>query len=300
MSLVARHAGGSDLGAVLDLIVGQQARRDRNVPSVGTDHAAVRAELEDLEPPWTDTLRVLGEPGRVFGAVAIDWSVDAGRAWVYGPWIDVDDDRWVDLAEGLVAAATDQTPAAVTSSVLSADVAHRLMAALADRLGWPGELNHVLFATAATIGSWPVESEMPTVRAAAASDLDGIRPLHDVEFPATYFSASEVIARAGRGEQVVLVAEYDGGGVCGYVAGRIDPDGDGYVDFLAVAPGLRRAGVGGALVRAVSRALVPASSTQRVSLTVQDSRHGARAFYESLGFVVETSIVGYREPITGA
>ncbi len=195
-----------------------------------------------------------------------------------------------------MAAATDQTPAAVTSSVLSADVAHHLMAALAERLGWPAELNHVLFATATTIGSWPAEVAVTTVRSAVASDLEAIRPLHDGEFPATYFSASEVVERAGRGEQVVLVAEHDGGGVCGYVAGRIDPDGDGYVDFLAVAPETRRTGVGGALVRAVSRALLPASSTRRISLTVQDIRAGARAFYESLGFEVETSIVGYREP----
>ena len=38
---------------------------------------------------------------------------------------------------------------------------------------------------------------------------------------------------------VVLVAEGEGHGVVGYVAGRIQPDGEGCIDFLAVSPAHR-------------------------------------------------------------
>lgn len=302
MGEVPRPAGEDELEAVLDLIVGQQARPDRNVPAVGTDRAGVRAELEDLEPPWTHTLRIVGEPGTpVVGASLVDWSVEAATAWVNGPWIDAADEDWLRLAEPLVAAAVAQTPRTVTSYVMSADVAHHLVAALAGRLGWPaGDVNHVLVASAETVTRWPPPTTGATLRPATAGDLEPIRRLHDHEFPSTYFTASELIERAGSGRQTVLVAEHDDGEVFGYVAGQIQPDGDGYIDFVAVAPAARRAGVGRALVHAICRELIRASTTRRICLTVQDPRHEARALYTALGFEVETSIVGYRETSASA
>ncbi len=86
------------------------------------------------------------------------------------------------------------------------------------------------------------------------------------------------------------------GDVLGYVAGRVQPDGDGYIDFLAVAPGRRQQGVGRALVTALSRQLVEGSPNERVCLTVRDSNHPARALYEQLGFRVDASIAPFEAP----
>ena len=83
-----RSATPEDLDAVIQLILDQQAHTDRNVPSLGVDKAGVTAELEDLEPPWVETLRIVcGEDGTVAGAVVVDWSTAARRAWVNGPWV---------------------------------------------------------------------------------------------------------------------------------------------------------------------------------------------------------------------
>ncbi len=280
---------------MIELILEQQADADRNVPSLGVDSAGVLAELEDLEPPWFETLRIVcREDGTVTGAVLVDWSTEARRAWINGPWIRADDEVWPVIGAVLVAAATAQLPSVIERSTLSAVVEHRCMAELATRLGWSTtEVNHVLVADAETINAWPKPKEGERLRSMTVNDVADLEPLHDVEFPATYYSATELAARVSRGDQIVLIAERDGGGIDGYIAGQIQPDGDGYIDFLAVAPSARRSGVGQRLLVMLCRQLIPRSTSQRVCLTVQAGRAPARRLYESLGFTYDVSIVGF-------
>ncbi len=293
-----RSAASSDLAAVIELILEQQANADRNVPSLGVDSAGVAAELEALEPPWFETLRIVcREDGTVTGAVLVDWSIEARRAWINGPWIRADDEVWPVIGAALATAATAQLPSVIERSTLSAGVEHRCMAQLAVRLGWSAtEVNHVLVTDAETINAWPKPKDGERLRSMTLNDVTALGPLHAVEFPATYYSAAELAARVARGDQIVLIAERDGGGIDGYVAGQIQPDGDGYIDFLAVAPSARRSGVGKRLLVMLCRQLVARSTSQRVCLTVQDGRAPARRLYESLGFGYDISIVGFESP----
>ena len=132
------------------------------------------------------------------------------------------------------------------------------------------------------------------VRTVTGADLPSIDPLHEAEFPATYFSAAQLVERAASGEQVVLVAEGVDGAFAGYIAGRVQPDGEGYIDFVAVDPAGRGTGVGRRLITGLVRRVLPATTTGRVSLTVQEHRAPARALYESLGFRVDLAFRGYR------
>ncbi len=302
-----------DIATVLDLIVRQQQRPERNIPSLGFERAGVLAELEEFEPTWTDTLRVVrSADGLVVGAVVTEWDAEVSRAWIHGPWIDVDDEEWQVVAESLVAAARAQIPIDITTSVLSGDVTHQCLADLAGRCGWVvGEVNHTLAVDSEAIVRWPSTPGAVELWSAEPSDSAAIRELHDTEFPAAYYSAGQLVDRAVNGDHVVLIAgrarggggrdSRDGrdGGVDGYVAGRIQPDGEGYIDFLAVDPRARRAQIGRNLVMALTRRLMPMSTTQRVCLTVQDRRKPARAMYQSLGFTVDGSIVGYTRDETG-
>lgn len=99
--------------------------------------------------------------------------------------------------------------------------------------------------------------------------------------------------RAVNGEYVVLAAVQDGA-IVGYASGQVQPDGEGYVDFVAVAPAARGTGAGRRLVVALVRRILEAWSTDRVGLTVQDHRAPARYLYESLGFRLDASFRGYR------
>ena len=127
-------------------------------------------------------------------------------------------------------------------------------------------------------------------------DHGWIAPLHELEFPNTYFSAQQLIERAGTGEHVVLVATTADGHAAGYAAGRIQPDGIGYIDFVAVEPSVRGEGAGRRLVSGLARRLLPDAPKAQVHLTVQEHRAPARALYTSLGFRLDIGFVGYRSP----
>lgn len=293
-----RLATPDDVDAVIGLIIDQQARPDRNTPTLGVTSASVLAELEDLEPPWIQTLRIASsDDGRLVGAVLIDWSAEARRAWIHGPWADADDQQWPEIGAVLLEAATSQLPAEIATTVMTAIVEHHCMANLAGRLGWSaGEVNHVLVVDAKTVETWTSPTDPDSLRSMTDDDVAAIRALHDVEFPSTYYSAAELAARVSRGDQIVLIADLDDGSIGGYVAGQIQPDGDGYIDFLAVAAAARQSGIGRELVTTLCRQLIPRTATLRVCLTVQDQRAPARALYDSLGFKRDGSIVGFESP----
>lgn len=288
----------AELDAVAALIVGEQGRPERMITSLGDEADGLRAELDALEPPWSATVRVVrDEVGALAGAVLVEWDPEAGRAWIHGPWVPGEEDRWARFARPLVDAAVVQVPAEILKREVVGHVDNVRLAALARALGWPaGEVNHVLLADRSLIDGWPEERQGSTVRAAAADDLAVVGRLHDADFPATYASADQLLRDAGSGERVVLVAEASGGGVVGYAAGRVQPDGEGYIEFVAVDPAARGDGLGRQLVIALTRQLVARSSKERVALTVREDRAAARALYAQLGFRTLLSMVGYGTP----
>src|ERR687897_2420071 len=91
------------LGRIVELIAGQQAQRERHIVYVGEEAKGIRAELDALEPPWTDTVRVVVGAGDAPIAVTLaEWDEQLGRAWIFGPWIDGDDELWGRWARPLV------------------------------------------------------------------------------------------------------------------------------------------------------------------------------------------------------
>lgn len=179
------------------------------------------------------------------------------------------------------------------------DVAHVDLARLADGLGWTsGEVNHALVVDAAIVEAWPAAGPGDDVDRAGRDDAAAIAVLHDVEFPRTHTSAARLVADADDGGRVVLVVR-GRDGLLGYAAGQVQPDGEGYVDYLGVAPAARRSGIGGRLATAVVREVLAGSTTGRVNLTVQDHRTPARALYAALGFVHDVSFVGHRSVPAG-
>ena len=96
----------------------------------------------------------------------------------------------------------------------------------------------------------------------------------------------------------VLVAE-DAGRFLGYAAGQVHPDGEGYLDYIAVPDAARGHGAGRDLLIAIGRWFVDAAPHHDLHLSVQDHRGPARRLYESLGLRLELSMVGYEKPKSG-
>lgn len=285
-----------ELDGVVAMIAGQQQRVDRAITYLGEQVDGIRAELDALSPDWRTTIRVVhGPSGALVGASLAEWDETTGRAWLHGPWVVGSDDEWARWAPSLYDAAARQVPAAVADREMSGTVANERLAALAAGLGWtPTVTNFAYVLDGAAADALVGAGGSDGVRTVTGADLPSIDPLHEAEFPATYFSAAQLVERATSGEQVVLVAEGVDGAFAGYIAGRVQPDGEGYIDFVAVDPASRGTGVGRRLITGLVRRVLPATTTGRVSLTVQEHRAPARALYESLGFRVDLAFRGYR------
>lgn len=130
---------------------------------------------------------------------------------------------------------------------------------------------------------------MVSIRRYESRDWDDICRIHDaaridelrdsVGLDA-YLTLAETFESEGLFDDEVWVAELDGR-VAGFIAGS-----GGEITWAYVDPHLYRRGVGRALVaHMLSRATGP------VELEVLDG-NGARAFYEALGFVLESTTTG--------
>jgi ribosomal protein S18 acetylase RimI-like enzyme len=286
-----------ELSDIVAFIAAQQAHGDRRISYVGTDAAGINAELDGLEPCWATTARVLRDDTGITGTVIAEWDDDRGRAWVLGPWVVGDGDSWMVAAVTLLDAALSQLPPNVSRYEICGDVANHRLADLAARRGWTAtEPHHVLVADAGVVARWPPagDGQMASLRAAGPHDIAAIAALHDVEFPDTYASATQLVNGQLDGSRVVLVADAGHGGVVGFVAGEVHDDGEGFIDFVAVDSTTRGAGVGRQLVVAATRRVLDRSPLGRVGLTVQDHRLPARSLYQQLGFRSDGSLIAYR------
>jgi ribosomal protein S18 acetylase RimI-like enzyme len=294
---VPARPSNDELSDIVAFIAAQQAHPDRRISYVGTDAAGIEAELNGLKPSWATTTRVLRDDAGITGAVIAEWDDDLGRAWILGPWVGGGGDSWMGAAVMLLEAALSQLPPSVTRYEICGDIANHRLADLAATLGWSGtEPHHVLVADADVVAAWPAAGDglMPSLRAATRHDIAAIAALHDIEFPDTYASATQLVNGQDAGSRLVLVADDGHSGVVGYVAGEVHDDGEGFIDFVAVDPITRGGGVGRQLVMAATRRLLDRSRLGRVALTVQDHRLPARRLYGQLGFRSDGSLIAYR------
>jgi ribosomal protein S18 acetylase RimI-like enzyme len=290
-------ADAAVLDAAVALITAEQAHPDREITYVGREADAIRAELAALHPPWTETLRVVGEAGgALLGCALCEWDAEIARSWLFGPWIAGDDLTWDRWARPLVEAQLAQLPPTIGSHELSGTVDNERLRRLAGELGWSStEVNHP-YVFGGGFDEAPAPGVADGLRGVGPEDLGLIAPLHELEFPNSYHSARQLLERAAAGEQVVLVATTDDGRFAGYAAGRIQPDGTGYIDFVAVDPAVRGAGAGRRLVTGLVSRLLRDAPRPEVHLTVQESRTPARTLYAALGFRAEAGFVAYRSP----
>jgi ribosomal protein S18 acetylase RimI-like enzyme len=288
MAVPVSGLGTGEFDAAVALIAAEQVRPERNIAYAGIDAVGIRAELDALEPLWTETARVTRRAdGSLSGAVIAEVDTDLGRAWIYGPWVAGDDADWDTHAPALLDAALEQCEGVEPECL--PEIANTRFIALLEQLGWHRSSNphHALVVTADVVGSW-TEPNADELRLATEADLDSIRRMHDTEFPGTHTPVDRLLPT-----MTVIVATR-AGEVCGYVAGRVQPDGEGYIDYLGVDPDHRRHGLGRDLVVSLTRELMAVSPKHEVALSVDDERAAARALYASLGFVTATSFVGFR------
>lgn len=270
--------------AALEVVVARQQDVQTACSYLGTERDGIVAELEALTPRWRETLRVGLRGGEVVACACIDIdSDDTGRTWIHGLWA-VDDAAWETYAAQLLEAVIAQAPPEVTDHEICSSPTNARLVALGEARGWHRSAVSIAYVARSDAG-WPEDD--PRVRPATEADLAAMGALHTAEFPATYASATSLLADPDR---VTLVVH----GGLGYASAEVKPDGEGYLDFLAVAPHARGQGWSKALLAAIGRRMLAASPQASVNLTVREDNTAAVALYEHFGFVRDAELVAYR------
>jgi ribosomal-protein-alanine N-acetyltransferase len=131
----------------------------------------------------------------------------------------------------------------------------------------------------------------PALRRYGPGDLSELARIDAICFPRDIaFSRAELRFYAGHPAAVSRVAEVDGQ-IVGFIVARIERRA-AHVITLDVVPGMRRRGIGRALLDEL-HAVLERGSTGAVLLEVDTANHAAVAFYESLGYRRLELLEGY-------
>ncbi len=141
--------------------------------------------------------------------------------------------------------------------------------------GVRSDVTHVYGATRA---SWTGRRDAG-VRPADAGDEAFVAALHEAAFPGTYSTPSRLFADHASGAGRLLVLPE-----AGYACARVQSDGTGYVDYLAVAEAARGRGAGSALLGAALDWLFGEKGVPEVFLTVRADNATALRLYTAAGF----------------
>ncbi|HEX3588795.1 MAG TPA: GNAT family N-acetyltransferase [Pseudonocardiaceae bacterium] len=268
-------------------------------------HSETRAELADelaaLHFPAA-TFVAVDDAGHVRGVLTVDVDRATGRAYWYGPFVDVPPDHpaadriWSRTADSLYAAAhTLPLLRGITEDELYGHVAHCRLAAFAHRHGFPpGEYSSLLLLTGVDlvrmIGAVP---DRPVdIAELALPPMDSVRTaalvrLHEASFP--HASAGALLTDTDH----TLVVATDGPRLLGYAAGRAQQDY--LIDFVAVAPESRNEGVGAALVTTLVQRLADRhGALDSACAVVAGGNAPARRLLRTLGFQPHLELVSYR------
>lgn len=279
----------ADLAAVAAFLAVAQTDPSRHVGYLDDDPHAIIEQLRELAPLGTAGLIVARDAGRIVGVLAAEWETDPPRCWWHGPFVadDADTDA---VADALLARGTALLPAEVTEQETCSDHRHAWMDRFARRHGFVAE------EPSAVLGR-DLGPELPerSVATVPVDDLDAPRrdavaALHDRLFRNTHTPGEKLVA--GGTDRLLVVVE--NGVPVGYVAVERQEGGEGYLDFLGVAPEAQGRGLGSALVAAACHEMRDGLGCRTTHLTVRVSNAAARRVYANNGFVEERVLVPYR------
>ncbi|PPK64381.1 GNAT family N-acetyltransferase [Actinokineospora auranticolor] len=308
-----RAATPADRPGATALLARAQAVPEQHVGYHGVTVEEITAELAAVRPTWASGAAVgVDGDGVVRAVLSVDVDREVGRAWLYGPFVEVPDGHpaerqvWHNTADDLLDVVL-RTPAlaGITDLELYGHRRNRRLGDFAARHGFAaGSASRVFTLTGAALrsalvglaeepGCGPVRlGKDPLVRRQVGD-------LHERCFPNRTVSARQLVEGA-RGHTVVTLTGVDG--LIGYAAGFIQEE-EFSVDYVAVDPNMRSAGAGRSLVRALLRELAAEHGARgRAAAVIALGNDASERMFTALGFDLHLELVGYRrqEPAAGA
>lgn len=298
-----RPASAGDRDAVVDLVVRLQADPAHHIGYHGVTAEEVASELDGMLPDWAGGAVVgVADSGEIRAVLSADVDAEVGRAWLFGPYVDLPDDHpvprqaWHRTADELFDALAGLPRLAGFDDLeLYGHRKHSLLADFAARHGFlGGDMSRVFTASGSALRSIMVRAaDGDEPRRLTANDplRADVIALHESSFPNRTATGRQLVD-GDRGHTVVALAGADG--LIGYAAGYPQP-GEFYVDYVGVVPGMRSAGAGRAVVSALLRELaVEHGPQERAAAVIMLGNDASERMFTALGFTLHLELIGYR------
>lgn len=278
-----------DLDEVARQVARLQADPEYHIGYLSLDAESIAEELASLPGGIGAAVVAIGG-GRPAGLLAADYDRDPPRVWWHGPFV-WSGDGWRAVADRLYASARRRLPRHVAQEELNPDDRSQRLAHFAHAHDFHPETAAVVLVLEHPPDGPPPEGVVP----ATAEDRARVAKLHDDLFPEARARGAQLVG-AQDPHRVVLVTRR-AGGLTGYVVAEQHAGGEGYLDFVGVRPDLRRRGLGRALVTAGVHWLQE-RDCHTVTIAVGENLRGARALYESVGFVEQRVVRPWRRGVS--
>jgi ribosomal protein S18 acetylase RimI-like enzyme len=321
----------SRFDALVAFVAAHNPQPQHHIGYFGLTPEDIRLSLRMFNWPFDRAARLAVVGNRIAGVLAVDIDKELGRAWLYGPLIDLDDKAAGGASEAAHSAdspaATRHSPPATippapplprspalppgwgeTADTLYAAVAARLPVGIGEHEMFVDTANVNCRAFAArhgfaTHGQWAIYfitpdrlARLPEATAEAWDErfAPQLEALHNRLFPGSNYTLTYMRQEWAEKGALLLVAT-EGDTLTGYFFGRYEAEaGEGYVDLVGVDESRRRTGLGRRLMLAGLSRLRGAAGLRQVNLSVAAGNEAALALYDALGFVRERDMIAFR------
>ncbi|MBE1464797.1 GNAT family N-acetyltransferase [Kibdelosporangium phytohabitans] len=295
-----RPATRDDLPAVVSLITRLQADPAHHIGFFGYSEEEIADELAGVQPEWHEgAVLAIASSGALRGVLSTDINPEIGRAWLYGPHIDVPTGHpatpqaWHTTADMLYEAALKLPHLrGVTDLNLYGHTEHRELAEFAKRHGFARETPTRIFTLrGADLRATLTQECVQVERLPADGSLnDQFIALLRRCFPDTTYTPEQLLY----GKHTVVALRQADGKLAGFAAGYTQ-EIEHLVDFVAVEPDMRCVGVGRRVVKGLLCELdAEHGAKSQAAAVVRIDNDPSSTMFQRLGFTVDLELVSYR------
>lgn len=291
MSLRILPARGAQFDELVAFVTRLNAQAEHHIGFFGAREYDIRQTLAALDPPVHEGFVVAEEDGVMVGLMGVEFDTEIKRAWLFGPLVDHPD--WQTLADRLYAAVQPLLPDSIHEHDIFCDVHNRNCRTFATRHGFD------LRKEAAILNLSPEQFAFVPATVAEPYDeayFEQLEALHDLLFPATYYTARQMVEKQDAETHLLVAAE--NGHLQGYIFFKMEPEAaQGYIDFIGVAEPDRNRGIGKRLLASAVHIMAAAPQVQVVSLTTTPANAAAMRLYAGMGFTIERTMAAFRRQL---
>lgn len=223
------------------------------------------------------------------GAIGLDIDVESKSAEVWGPFITLENEQ-LELAEALWDKVTSLSNVDINTFSFFIHKENTFARQFAMDRNAIEKGNHaILKAFRSELEKVDVHQIVPYT----TLHNDAFTNLHNLNFPDTYYCASDILQRLNEQNQLFVMAHNDGK-LKGYVYVEANPEHkEGTIEYIAVSEDYRKQGIGTKLIQAALVHLFSFQEIKEISLTVAKNNEKAINLYKAAGFQEIHELVYY-------